>query len=141
MSEDCALYRHFDVNGTLLYIGISDNPFRRAEQHRATDWSDNIADFRIEWYPTREAAIEAEREAIRKENPIHNKQHLTRPHYIKPEPMTAAEFIALHQRLGISRGELCRQIGIAPNSGTAYALGRKPIPLTVALACAQIEQG
>jgi hypothetical protein len=53
--------------------------------------------------------------------------------------MTAADFIALHQRLGISRGELCRRIGIAPNSGTAYALERKPIPLTVALACAQIE--
>jgi len=55
--------------------------------------------------------------------------------------MTAAEFIALHQRLGISRGELCRLIGIAPNSGTAYALGRKPIPMTVALACAAVEAG
>ena len=55
--------------------------------------------------------------------------------------MTASDFISLHKRLGISRGELCRRIGIAPNSGTAYALGRRPIPLTVALACAQIEQG
>lgn len=55
--------------------------------------------------------------------------------------MTAADFIALHQRLGISRGELCRRIGIAPNSGTAYALGRKPIPLTVALACVAVEAG
>lgn len=52
--------------------------------------------------------------------------------------MTASDFIALQQRLGISRGELCRRIGIAPNSGTAYALGRKPIPLTVALACAAV---
>ncbi len=55
--------------------------------------------------------------------------------------MTSLEFIALHQRLCISRSELCRRIGIAPNSGTAYALARKPIPLTVALACAHIEQG
>lgn len=53
--------------------------------------------------------------------------------------LTAPEFVELHNRLGISRGELCRRIGISPNSGTAYALGRKPIPLTVALACAQIE--
>jgi hypothetical protein len=52
--------------------------------------------------------------------------------------MTAGEFIELHKRLGISRGALCVKIGIAPNSGTAYALGRKPIPLTVALACAAI---
>ena len=54
--------------------------------------------------------------------------------------MTPAEFIALHQRLGISRGELCRRIGIAPNSGTAYAKGRQAIPLTVALACKRVEQ-
>lgn len=55
--------------------------------------------------------------------------------------MSPAAFSALHQRLGISRAELCRQIGIAPNSGTAYASGRKPIPRTVALACAAIENG
>ena len=55
--------------------------------------------------------------------------------------MTAADFIALQQRLGVSRAELCRLIGIAPNSGTAYAAGRKPIPRTVALACAAIEAG
>jgi transcriptional regulator with XRE-family HTH domain len=50
--------------------------------------------------------------------------------------MTPRDFTSVHTRLGISRAELCRRIGIAPNSGTAYALGRKPIPLTVALACA-----
>ena len=52
--------------------------------------------------------------------------------------MTAADFIDLYRRLGISRAELCRQIGIAPNSGTAYAMGRKKIPRTVALACAAV---
>ena len=55
--------------------------------------------------------------------------------------MTPADFIALHQRLGISRAELCRLIGIAPNSGTAYAMGRKQIPRTVALACAAVALG
>ena len=54
--------------------------------------------------------------------------------------MTPADFIALHQRLGISRGELCRRIGIAPNSGTAYAKGRQAIPLTVSLACEAIQR-
>lgn len=55
--------------------------------------------------------------------------------------MTAAEFTALHQRLGISRAALCRAIGIAPNTGTAYALGRVPIPLYIALACTAVEHG
>jgi hypothetical protein len=49
--------------------------------------------------------------------------------------MTSQEFIELHQRLNISRAQLCKLIGIAPNSGTAYALGRKSISLTVELAC------
>lgn len=55
--------------------------------------------------------------------------------------MTAVDFIDLYRRLGISRAELCRQIGIAQNTGTAYALGRKQIPRTVALACAAVALG
>lgn len=55
--------------------------------------------------------------------------------------MTAADFTALQDRLGISRAELCRRLGIAPNTGTAYALGRKQIPRTVALACAAVALG
>ena len=55
--------------------------------------------------------------------------------------MTPQQFTGLHQRLGISRAELCRRIGIAPNSGTAYASGRKPIPRTVAMACAAVASG
>lgn len=53
--------------------------------------------------------------------------------------MTAADFTALQARLGISRAELCRRLGIAPNSGTAYALGRQTIPPRVQLACARVE--
>jgi transcriptional regulator with XRE-family HTH domain len=55
---------------------------------------------------------------------------------MKPE-----DFEAVHRRLGISRVELCRRIGISENSGTAYAKGRSPIPLTVALACAALLYG
>jgi len=55
--------------------------------------------------------------------------------------MTPADFVSLHQRLGISRAALCRELGIAPNTGTAYALGRKPIPRYVALACAAVALG
>ena len=55
--------------------------------------------------------------------------------------MTPSEFIALHCRLGISRAALCRRIGISLNSGTSYALGRRPVPLTVALACRAVEAG
>ena len=55
--------------------------------------------------------------------------------------MTAEDFIALQTRLGVSRAELCRRLGIALNTGTAYARGRTPIPRTVALACAALDAG
>jgi hypothetical protein len=55
--------------------------------------------------------------------------------------MTANDFNAAQKRLGVSRAEFCRRIGIAPNTGTAYALERKPIPITVALACAALLYG
>ena len=55
--------------------------------------------------------------------------------------MTSAEFTATQARLGISRAEFCRRIGIAENSGTAYALGRKPVPRVVELAVAALLAG
>lgn len=55
--------------------------------------------------------------------------------------MKSDDFIQLQHQLGISRAALCRAIGIAPNSGTAYASGRKTIPITVALACAAVQNG
>ena len=55
--------------------------------------------------------------------------------------MTADDFVELEHRLGLSRAAFCRRIGIAPNTGTAYALGRTPIPRTVALACAALALG
>lgn len=55
--------------------------------------------------------------------------------------MQPEDFTTIQNTLSISRAELCRRIGLSPNSATAYANGRKPIPLTVALACAAIVAG
>jgi hypothetical protein len=55
--------------------------------------------------------------------------------------MTADEFNAAIERLGISRRQLCERIGIARRSADAYALGRSPVPLTVDLAIRAVEAG
>ena len=55
--------------------------------------------------------------------------------------MTPTQLQQTQTNLGLSRAELARQLGIAPNTATAYAKGRAPIPLTVALACAALEAG
>jgi hypothetical protein len=69
------LYRHFDAEGRLLYVGISLSAIHRLAQHKKTaEWHKNIAKVTVETFETREAALLAETIAIQKENPIYNKQ-------------------------------------------------------------------
>jgi hypothetical protein len=68
-----ALYRHFDSDGVLLYVGIAVDPTNRLKQHlNVSHWRDSIVRVEIERHPTREAALAAELEAIRTEKPLHN---------------------------------------------------------------------
>jgi hypothetical protein len=84
----CQLYRHYDADERLLYVGISLHAVYRLSQHRASPWFDQIADIRVEKHETRQAALEAEAEAIRTEGPIYNKarpsgvsQNAAKPYY------------------------------------------------------------
>lgn len=71
-----ALYRHFDITGQLLYVGISLSAVARLAQHRTTaHWFGRIARIDIEWHETREAALEAEIAAIVCEAPLCNIVH------------------------------------------------------------------
>jgi predicted GIY-YIG superfamily endonuclease len=71
-----ALYRHRDTNGTLLYVGISLSVAARLARHTSTaHWFSEVARVDIEWLPTREAALVAERRAIRTEHPRCNVAH------------------------------------------------------------------
>lgn len=70
-----ALYRFFDADEQLLYIGIAYDPNLRRHQHSKASWRDLVAKQVIEWHPTRDAAAEAERIAIAAELPLHNTQH------------------------------------------------------------------
>jgi hypothetical protein len=69
----CALYRHFDAAGNLLYVGIAYNPFRRTGNHSFNaDWYQSVCRIEIEWHATREKALWLEELAIARENPRHN---------------------------------------------------------------------
>jgi len=68
-----ALYRHFDSGGKLLYVGISLRMIRRLVEHRdRSEWYQSIAKITVEWFPSRQAAYEAETVAIRDEAPSFN---------------------------------------------------------------------
>lgn len=71
-----ALYRLYDADETLLYIGVTDNPDRRFKQHRNTKpWWPGVSQKTIEWHTTRRRALAEEAAAIEAEAPAYNVQY------------------------------------------------------------------
>lgn len=68
-----ALYRHFDAEGRLLYIGIAKNALRRLSQHATAPWAQDVRTIKVEMFASREDALTAEGLAIRAEKPLHNR--------------------------------------------------------------------
>lgn len=76
MKKETELYRYFDKEGDLLYIGISLNSVARQAQHKmASFWYKEAVRVEIERHGSREDALLAERTAIKEEGPKHNIQH------------------------------------------------------------------
>lgn len=83
------LYRHFDKNGVLLYVGISLSTIARLAQHRAdSKWFGKIARIEIENFRNLGLALHAERTAIRNEKPLYNRSRI-RPD--KESPLVAIQ--------------------------------------------------
>lgn len=77
-----ALYRFYDADGVLLYVGITVDPGARLKKHQGDkEWWTKVARIAIEKLPTRAAVLDAERLAIREERPlwnvVHNEQAVT----------------------------------------------------------------
>jgi hypothetical protein len=73
-----AVYRFFDAKGGLLYIGSSGNPDQRMSGHRSNSpWFVKVDSRTDDWYPDQAAAFEAEKQAIRDENPPYNRMNYT----------------------------------------------------------------
>lgn len=75
-----ALYRYYDADDLLLYVGISDHLVTRTGSHiKASSWMDFAARSTIERHPTRAVALTAEEAAIKAEHPLFNHQHNDTP--------------------------------------------------------------
>ncbi len=67
------LYRFYDENGALLYVGITNSINRRFIQHAGEKpWWSDIVDCRIAFYPDRASLARAETDAIKYEGPRYN---------------------------------------------------------------------
>lgn len=67
------VYRHYDINKNLLYVGITNNLFGRTMQHEQTaTWYNDISLITVEHFVEREEAINKESLYIKELNPKHN---------------------------------------------------------------------
>lgn len=110
----CELYRHYDKNGLLIYVGISISTAARLAQHRIhSKWFKEIVLITIERFETRSEAYKAEEIAIKNENPKFNITYGTNPRDQSDVWLGAGDAAAM---LGMKRGQLLRdvQLGRAP---------------------------
>jgi hypothetical protein len=71
-NKKTALYRHFDADNNLLYVGISLSAVNRLSQHKNKKWFYDIVRIDVEWFDDRDLASNAELKAIRTERPKFN---------------------------------------------------------------------
>lgn len=75
-----ALYRFYDASEELLYVGFSNEPWRRRKQHSITQpWYPQVRHQAITWYDSERAARCAEDVAIQQERPHFNVAGAIRP--------------------------------------------------------------
>ena len=70
--RETILYRHFNKDSKLLYIGISVSVWKRTSKHKRSHWFDEVTRIELERYPNRISALKAEAIAVAKEKPLHN---------------------------------------------------------------------
>ncbi|MEU3990137.1 GntR family transcriptional regulator [Streptomyces platensis] len=151
--EPTALYRLYDADGLLLYVGISSNPQRRWWEHAAryaSAWWPLVATRTVEWLDTRDLAAAAERHAIKTESPAHNFAH-ARAELPNTESATDPRkpYLAVASRLraAILSGELGPSKALPSEhelcalAGTTRATVRKGIALLRAEGLVATQQG
>lgn len=124
-----AVYRFFDADGRLLYVGIAYDPAERWKHHAAkTRWWKDAVDNTIEWYGTRVEAERAEKVALRYEKPIYNKAGSVTPY----QGSTAKRGMKLPRRIsGIADDvwadyeKLCAERGTNSEEGIATHVTRQ----------------
>ncbi len=79
MITEHQLYRHFDANGILLYVGITKSIKMRGKEHvKKSGWAGSAHTTTIQYFASREELEDAEPLIIASERPLHNKRFAKR---------------------------------------------------------------
>lgn len=118
------LYRYFDSDGILLYVGISKNALVRLYQRRKAKWLNRVVKITMETFSNRSSALRAERNAIRNENPKYNVIHSRIKRFNGKDYNKSALGIYL-QKNKINRTEFANIIKCSPQAIWLWATGRQ----------------
>jgi predicted GIY-YIG superfamily endonuclease len=100
VTEHTAVYRLYDADDVLLYVGISARPEHRWAQHRAEKaWWGDVATREVTWFSTRGKARAAEVNAIRCESPRHNIAETPLHRVVSTTPVNLERAHPIAQRL------------------------------------------
>lgn len=84
------LYRMYDRDDTLLYVGVSLNVTARLTKHSSRSFWDSVERIELRHFDERQDALDAETLAIATEHPVFN---LSRPHIRPHFPNGTVEFV------------------------------------------------
>ncbi len=117
------LYRHYDKDGKLLYIGRSNSFFNRNSQHKTKSyWFKKICNINIEHFKNRNELIFIEEKSIKEEKPLYNiflqkvveekRNHNTFIFFVKNKKLRSLGIEAPEQLMEITgrKKTLCRGI-------------------------------
>jgi hypothetical protein len=115
MTAPFAVYRLRDRSGALLYIGQSANPALRLNSLKAkSPWITEVATIDVQWFSSRQEAIDAEAAAIRREAPRHNIQHSQTHRRPRREAQVAGRALGIWmERHGVSEPEMAARAGVS----------------------------
>lgn len=85
MTEDHWVYKAYNDEDELLYVGYTGVGRARIIAHNSAAWGPDVARFEIEHLPLRGLALERERELIKSDRPLANVIHRA------PEPLPLRE--------------------------------------------------
>jgi predicted GIY-YIG superfamily endonuclease/DNA-binding XRE family transcriptional regulator len=110
MTQRTALYRHYQADGSLAYVGVTSDPQRRLAQHVSkAEWVKTIATTEMQWFPSKELALAAESDAIRAEKPIFNKVYSEK--LDMPFVAIGIRIRDLRLSLGLNQLDYCKLLG------------------------------
>ena len=130
----CAVYKHFGVDGRLLYVGASYAPdLRQASHNSRSDWFGLVERTDVEWFDTRREALAAERKSILTERPIYNKTDAG-------DMMTASgkAIKLLRSNLQMTQAEFSQAIGVGRSCLSNWEAGNQQLSLDGALAIRRV---